>query len=257
MTTLFDLSLDVAKQVTQVVEGVVDSGTTTTLTDSERREKNGSFNGGTLWVLSGDNAGAVVVVSGFAGNVVTVDAQANEFAAGDRYALCNADFPYWKIKQAINTATGDVLTVDESLSFAADTYEYTLPTLSGRFVGVEFVDSQDRVSPSHHAKVRNGTLVFDYGFGGNDGDTIRVLVKSPHDDLVDATDTLDESVPEKKVLLDAVVDVLQWGFRQYANDPSKRVEEFLQMALGKQKEFGKLQNSELPVVRYQAAGWGR
>lgn len=257
MTTLFDLSLDVAKQVTQVEEGVVDSGTVTTLTDSERVEKNGSFNNGTLWVLSGDNAGAVLVVEGFASNKITVPTQATAFAEGDRYALCNADFPYWKIRQGINTVMGDVLEVDESLSFETDTYEYTLPALNGVYKGVEFVDSNDIPYPSLHAKVRSGVLIFDYGFGANDGDTIRILMKSPHDALVDAGDTLNAALPEKKVLWDAVVDVLKWGFRRYDKDPSKRVEEFLQMALGKQEAFGKSRNDELPIMQYKAAGWGR
>ncbi|RLG41059.1 MAG: hypothetical protein DRO01_03180 [Thermoproteota archaeon] len=250
--------MDVAKLLGQsVVEGVVDSGTTSTLTDSARREKDGSFNGGTLWVLSGANAGAVLVVEGFGKNKITVATQAAAFAAGDQYALTDAVFPYWKIRQSINSVVGDVLEVDESLTFEADTYEYTLPALNGAYKGVEFVDSDERTYPSFHDKVRNGVLIFDYGFGGGDGDTIRILTKSPHDLLFDATDTLDAAIPIKKVLWDAVVDVLQWGVRQYRNDASKMTEEFLQLAMGKQEKFGKLQNDELPMVRYKAAGWGR
>ena len=258
MTTLFDISLDIAKRLGQsLVEGVVESGTTTTLTDSERKEKNGSYNGGTLWVLSGDNAGAVLVVEGFGANKITVDTQATVFAAGDRYALMDAIFPYWKIRQSINSVVGDVLEVDESLTFEADTYEYTLPALNGIYKGVEFVDSDERVYPSHHDKVRNGVLIFDHGFGASAGDTIRILVKTPHDSLFYVTDTLDAAIPEKKALWDAVVDVLQWGVRQYRNDASKMVEEFLQLAMAKQEQFGKLQNSELPIVRYKSAGWIR
>ena len=241
------------------MEGVVDSGTTTTLTDSERDEKNGSFIDGTLWVLSGGNAGAVAVVSGHGANKLTVPEQTNAFAEGDRYALATADFPYWKIRQGINSVLGAVLKSDDSLVFSAGDYFYTLPTLPSKVVAVKFVydagETEERDVPSAHWRTSDGELIFDYGFGTEDGNTIRLFYKDEHDSLVDADDVLDTSLPLLKVKWDAIVNVLQWGVRQYKNDASKMAEEFLQLALQKQAQYGKLQNDEMPKVRYKGAGW--
>ena len=262
MTTLSDMVLDVMKEVMEVIEGVCDdAGTISTLKDSNRTEKNGTFNKGTIFILSGDNAGVMLEVKGFMDQTITVDAQSSAFASGDRYAIANADYPLWKVKQSINTVLGDVLGVDESLSYVANDYQYTLPTLSGQVVGVELVDdlgeSAERAVPSAHWKVRRGELIFDYGFGGKDGDTIRLLVKGAHDELVDGDDEINAALNDKKILWDAAVDVLQWGYRKYKDQPGKRVEDYLQMALAKQEKFGRAQNDELPRVRYKSAGWRR
>jgi len=72
MTTVFDISLQVMKHVTDVLEGTATDGSATYLKDVENLiQANEYFDRGTIWIKSGTHASKVVKVTGHANNKLT------------------------------------------------------------------------------------------------------------------------------------------------------------------------------------------
>lgn len=72
MTTVYDISLQVMKQVTDVLEGLATDGSATYLKDVDMLiQPNQYYDRGTLWIKSGTHASKVVKVKGHANNKLT------------------------------------------------------------------------------------------------------------------------------------------------------------------------------------------
>ena len=108
MTTLFDLTLQVAKQVTEVIEGTATAGSATTLTDAATlRYPRGFFTRGALWIKSGTHQGKIVTPTDFADGVLTF-ATLTTSVGTPRYAVIPEEpYPYPQIVLAINSALDD------------------------------------------------------------------------------------------------------------------------------------------------------
>lgn len=74
MTTVFDVSLQIMRHVTDVLESTATDGGNTFLTDRRHlTQENEYFQHGTLWLRSGDHAGQTVRVTGHASNRLTFE----------------------------------------------------------------------------------------------------------------------------------------------------------------------------------------
>lgn len=72
MTTLFDISLQAMKHVTDVLEGTATDGSATYLKDVDGLiQENEYYDRGTLWIKSGTHAGKAAKVTGHANNKLT------------------------------------------------------------------------------------------------------------------------------------------------------------------------------------------
>jgi len=63
MTTLASATLELARLVTDVITGVATGGSGTTLLDTARTEVDDYLTNGTIWFLSGNNAGKSALIS--------------------------------------------------------------------------------------------------------------------------------------------------------------------------------------------------
>jgi hypothetical protein len=84
--------------------GTATGGTTSTLEDTLLTESAGRYTGGTLWVLTGDNAGLCCPVIAHGNGSLMFTAVTDAIAAGDKYALSSPQFPKWLLDQAVDTA---------------------------------------------------------------------------------------------------------------------------------------------------------
>jgi len=126
---LSEAMLDLARFAGTVYRGTATGGSTTSLQDSAQYEPDRFFNGGTLWVLSGENAGKVVRISLYSSNTFTFPALSHTIRAGDQYASADRSFPLHILREAINQALiyFKVPKYNETLTINSGVDSYTLP----------------------------------------------------------------------------------------------------------------------------------
>lgn len=236
--TLFDITYRVARELGLVVEGTVASGmgiggTTTTMYDivflKDRYEDN-YFNAGTLWVLY-DAGGASAAPQGewaritdFAKTtgIVTHTALTAATAAGDRYAIANADYTRDQMISAINQVLGEIPIEyhdDSTITTSSGLTEYTLPTaLLSQNIEV-WINTHDTTDDNDYVKLHDwyieeeitGTakkLIF--RTEPPSPYHLRIRYWLPHTALYSSSDKLRESVDIDRVVLPAAYRLLLW-----------------------------------------------
>ena len=258
MTTLFDLTLQVARQVTEVIESTATAGSATSLTDAATLTyPDGHFTGGTLWIKSGTHQGKLVTPSAFQSGVLTFPTLTTTIGT-PRYAVIpESPYPYRQIVTAINNAFDDarawILKSDATLTGDGSTTEFTLPAGVSDVAKVEVYDAAypyTKFISTHWAEV-NGKLVFDNATPPVDGWTIRVWYQARHDDLNAYTDALDNSLRVEWLKWKACENLLTWAMRRYQNKPEMQLDQFLNQALDRVKV---LRPRTEPLVVVRTAG---
>ncbi len=236
MATLADIMLEVARAILDVVESAAEGGTTTTLTDTVGlRQDNHYFDGGTIWFLSGTNAGKVrVITSHKNGGVGWTTALGAAPLAGDRYAVTRSTLPYRELRQAVNDAfdveASFVLAENTSLT-AAGQSSFTLPAGVSDVEHIEVVDAAGNRTPDYHHRERIGKLYFDNPPTG----TLALQYRKRHDLLLLDSDAISSEINLEWLKWKAVENVLHWGFRFLMNDPVLKIDVFLNEAIDKLK----------------------
>ena len=212
--TLSQAMLYLAKTLGGVEEGVATGGSTSYLIDTNRREQAEYWAGGTLFCLSGSNAGSVDIVRQYdeAGKIY-VDTKTSAFTAGNRYALAPPKFPKHKLRMAINNAliSVRVLSVDDTLTTEADKEVYVLPAGVRNILRVEIASN---ISEPYHYRMSYGW----YEIDGNlcfradvmprtDGYPIKITYLSPHSEVINDDDKISDGVN---------IDWLRWSSAVWA-----------------------------------------
>jgi len=253
MTTLAELTLMVARQITDVLEGTATAGAGTSLTDTvSLTQRNQYWDKGTVWILTGTHAGKLAVVTSHLNNVLKF-ADFGSSVGTPRYAVARAIFPWAQLRQAVNQALDEVRVtgIDETLTGDGATLSFDLPAGVSDVYAVEFVDEQDEVTPGHHWKERNGKLIFERHYAPWNGDTIRILYKTPHAELVNYSDVIDDEINLTWLKWAAAGNALRWGMRVYQNDPALKLGDFMNEAL---QRVEKLQPLRRPRINIKTAG---
>jgi hypothetical protein len=160
MTTLAQAMLEAARFVGIVHEGTATGGSTTTLVDTALSFGSGYFNGGTLWVLSGDNAGVCTpVVSQHANGTITISTQASACDSGNRYALATDKFTKAMLQQAVNYVLRRLDVTDIDTAHSASDGVATLSGISN-VRRVYTVDGDSKIRNFHWKEI-DGKIVFD------------------------------------------------------------------------------------------------
>lgn len=232
MTTLFDLTYKVARELGTLEEGLVTSGSTSTVVDSNDRTEDADYwNGGTVWILR-DAAGAgaapegeYAIVSDFATPTVSLRSNFTVApASGDRYAISDSRVPLHIIISKINQALldmGVVPYVDTTTITTADNKtEHSLPVGAGLdlrevWIQLENADSDDnRWSLVHGWRIQNSAIgtqdllmlptQYDAGY------KIKLVYMALHPELFVYSDAVSEAVPVERVVYPAIRDCFVW-----------------------------------------------
>lgn len=163
MTTTFDIMLGMVDLLRDTYRGTATGGSTTTLVDAAQTAQNDWFNGGTIFFVTGGNAGKSAVVSDYANTTTTFTfaAQTAACANGDQYAVVSKFFPRAELMRAINAALGEIgqsVSTNATLTGASGTYTYALPSGVSNIVRVTVDDEIN-----FYWRERNGYIVFDKG----------------------------------------------------------------------------------------------
>lgn len=230
MANLFDLTLDLARLLEIVAEGVATGGNTTTIVDTvERTQDDDYWNGGAAWITY-DSAGAGAApqgeygyISDFANSTKTItlrDALTAAVASGDRYAVSTPRYPLYILIQKINEVLNVIEKTDTStVTIASDQLEYSLPTdcmnLKQVWIQTNSDDSDangwEVIHDWYEQKTATGTanlLVLRRQFSASHA--VKLVYEPYHATLRVAADKLDEGINAKQVVHDAAVRCVLW-----------------------------------------------
>lgn len=248
MTTLAQLTLRLARIVTDVLDGEATTGATTSLTDTVNLVQNNQYwDRGTLWILSGTHAGKVLAVTGYVSNKLSfASLGATAIAAGNRYAVARAIYPYQVLVSKLHAALDETYVIADGSPVAptaditgdGETLSFALPAGVSRLARVEIEDTTTTPatrSPSHHWEERDGYILFQPGYAPWDEYTIHPYYRTAHTAMTLATDTLSTQINAEWLVWKAAEYVLYWGVQTYGDAKEYRIEELLNRVLAKQK----------------------
>jgi hypothetical protein len=189
---LVDIVLEVARMMGTVRDGEAESGGLTSLVDTiNRTEPNDYFNGGSIFIRSGSETGAVRTIADFVNATATLSwttALSVGIAAGVEYSVMSSEFTYANIKAAINSVLRytQYIKTNTDLVGVADTLSYKLPVDVNNIKRVEVAMST--TSPYYYVIWQNwkeelGNLVFDQ-YSPDAGLTIKLWYESAHGQLL-------------------------------------------------------------------------
>lgn len=204
--------------------GTATGGTTSTLVDTAREEQADFWQGGTLFVFSGDNDGLIEPVSYSNGSEIGINKTlAKVIASGNEYGLVQPKFTLNLLKHAANNAiTSDKhITTDESLVVVADQEAYDLPSGVGNVKRVEI--AANAASPyeyetNYYWYEANGKLYFDTDqIPSEAGNKIRLWYMGQRTALALTAD-LPEDITYEWVLWQTVVNLWRYYLQQVEKD---------------------------------------
>lgn len=249
MTTLADITLRVAHNAVRVYEGTATGGSTSTLVDTKLTQPAGTFDNGTLWILSGTHSGKIFPVTSFKSNTLSFTAVVGEIAAGVRYAVLAPTVPYEEVRRAVNDTLESFLaeSTDDTLTGDGETLIFDLPAdvynVRQVFLGSTINDEIRRRST--HCREENGVIRFDPGYAPVDGAKIYLHYFQPHSELVDYDDETDHAVNVKWLEWNATVNLLHWMYREYKDDVRFGIPTLLERAI---QNSAKHRARKTPVV---------
>jgi hypothetical protein len=256
------MTLRVARLVTDILESTATAGDATTITDTARLvQQNQWFDRGTIWILTGNNAGKVGVVSSFGSNVLTFPTMTLLNAVGNRYAVARSIYPYDQLVSAIQSALDETWVLTEAVSDpAADVVgdgtetTFSIPGSRTGIVKIEIEDPNDDTNtyPSTHWKEDGSNVVFSPGYAPLDDWIIHFYYKATHSSLTAYSDTISAQIHEEWLRWKAAEYLLYWGVGQFGNAAEYRIEERLNRVLNHQKE--RKLRARNPIFNIQTAG---
>lgn len=225
--TLFDAILNVGQSLRESYRGVVDSATTTTITDDRFHGDSAYWHEGNLLLIAAATMRDIYSVSG---SVITVTpAMAATATAGSEFMLTPVTYPMAQIIAAINvalTSMGRFTQMDASkLTVVDDTIEYALTGTGYDFrhvVRVE-VSTSDAVPykwrVNHYWKEMDGYLSFQPGREPTlTGAPMRIWYNAPHPAVSTMAAEIDEAVHPMRLAWEATAWLLRWRYHRSGKD---------------------------------------
>lgn len=225
MTTFAQATLALARVVGDVIDGVADSGSTTTIVDAENiTARSGSLINGTVWLLDCTQAtieGLLRVINKHDRNTITFEALAATITAADTFAILSGEnFKKRHLEAAINLALTDLPEYtqyyeDASFITVANQEDYTIPAGKANLVSVEIAHATSTpfYYREHHGwkETADGKLRFVHHTPSVAGYRIRLGYNGPHAALAAVTDTLAPGINLARLSYEAAV----WAWRKY------------------------------------------
>lgn len=233
MATLFDALLAVARAVEALQESTADSGTASTLTDAKiaaRGFKGGYFTGGTLFMIEAsgspiENTTRYISNSTTSGVFTFTPAFTSACpAAGDWYGVMTDLYPKQVIIGKINETLrdyGDATAEDTSMTAAADTYDYNLPSAAARDLRQVWTGTSPTWDMHTRWEVTAGSAgtVLRFLDEPDAGDTIKLIYLAKHSTVKNDTDTVNAEIDV--LALDTAARIVRWRLEQPGADEKR------------------------------------
>jgi hypothetical protein len=275
--TLFSATLAVARMIPGniVIESsATETGSVTTLKDNaswfispNTVPASDYFNGGTIWfkhMTTLVSEGLTGVITDFA-SAVPPTASTYTFAPAltvttvkdDTYAACNAHYPRFILRQAVNAALAEVGgedLVDVTTTTTADQMTYNLPTGKYNIQRVELATSTS--SPYGYMKLSHwremdDDIYFEEGFQPTSTDYIlRLTYRVPFTELTTDAGALPDLVDMNWIKWAGVAYCLRWKLGVTGKDEDIR--DFLAESL---KEAERMANRYRPKMQQMSRDW--
>jgi len=235
MTTLAELTLELAKIIVPVQESVASAnGTTVTLIDTLYTRGDNYFKNGEVWFLSGVNAGKIALCTGYVKSTgtITFSPAVTATVAGDRYAAVTGRYKFINLVKAINQiigTLGKVRTENTDLITVDGQEEYDLPEGVRNLCKVEI--AQNDVSPmayyehlrwdevpSEFPVLRLASQYLPLG-----GYTMRLTYNAAPVALVSYDDEISDYIPIERVIWPAAVAFIRALFQDLRVMPAVTV----------------------------------
>ena len=267
MTTLAELTRRTSRLVNRHVSGAAtsSSGNATTLIDITGLAgyPDDHFNSGTIWLLSGANAGKSRIISDFAdsSDTLTFPTVGTNIASGVQWEACDANFvTYSDLRQAVNLAlqeSGKVMEVpDETLVTVADQWTYDLPAGVADAIRVYVVTdlglSTEEEYLSTHWRERQGQLIFDKGYEPDEDKTLRIYYRVLHYEMTADTDELDSQVDDESLIYLAARQALRLAYKHFDKAGDSTIPEWLNEAAEEAKKHIR-RNMGMPIFSVRTA----
>lgn len=213
MPTLFDATLNLAREIGLVFEGDADTGSTDALLkDSALTHRETTFRGGTLFIISGTHAGVSRVVNQQPPQELAFDTLPSALVAGDDYAVAEPDLTREQLRRAVNLALQNVPEYTEynvALATVANQEDYALP------VGVANLDSVEIARATaaplnhyyheHYIELNDGTLRFTKNVPALGGYELRIGYPLRHAWLINDVDAINPGIDVTRLKWESAV----------------------------------------------------
>lgn len=273
--------LDLARRLGVVFEGdryVASGGSTTTLVSSVLTQSDDYWNGGTLFITydaggqgaAPQNQSREITDFTASNDTVTVStAFTASVANGDKFAITKDEYPRHVMLRAINSALqwwGDiVLTDDSSITTAADTLEYSLPSAAVddlRKVAVATRSSSPYdYEPFPYWSVDKGTGKLVFRVMPPSDRKVRLVYLAPHSGVTDDASQISSQVSLPALLHYALAECYWWRIQTVGRDDRKWVDFYnqcLQLADKYKREFPRSTPGKDPSYHFEVGpGIGR
>jgi hypothetical protein len=265
MTTVFDVTLRAAGLCKNVRRGAATGGSTTTLVDSGASGRpDDYYNGGTLWLISGNNASKSALITDFvsASGTFSFATQSAACASGDAYAALPATFTRAELIAALNLAVGDCSEVQISLDLpSTGASEYTMDASQGqdhyiaRPFRVDVIASGETQARPHFWWTAAGfKLLFDKNPPAA-GDTIRLHAYDTHPYVVSLDQAPISSSMDLARLAWLVIYYACIPLLQQAENTDPTVKELFGIANAMRAEFLQRRNGRTQARSPHLANW--
>jgi len=245
--TLAEATRLVADVVCEMQTGVATGGSATTLADTSLTAPDDFYNGGTIWLLTGLNAGKTAIVTDFVNSTgtFTFATLTQVCAADDQYESATASINRQMLRRSVNLALqgmGPVLNVDATLDGVADQVEYNLPAGVRHVKRVLVGDGTGTGDYSHRQwEEYNGKLRFMANLPSA-SDTITLFYENAPAFLDADTDTISDYVPIERLKWEAAIYALRSRVNLVGADDTA-----LASKLGEAQQMAALMRSRYPM----------
>lgn len=239
-------------------------GTTTTLIDTTGLAgyPDDNFNGGTIWITSGSQAGKTRPITDFVSSTSTLTfaAFATAIASGVTWEAAAADFvTYADLRQAVNLALreiGKILSINTDLETVEGLLVYDLPVGVAHLIGIEIVENINTADETreinNHWEERGGELIFERDREPCADRTIRLLSEAFHYEMYLDTDTLSDQVDEEYLVYLAARQAMRLAYKRFGKAGKETIPEWLNEAIESAKAHIR-PNQGKPRVRVRTA----
>lgn len=258
--TLFDATLDLARTIMEVREGVASAnGSTTTLIDSSMGTLYPAdyWNEGTIWIPTRTGAAAQFKrVTDYVSTTYTVtfEALTASITSGDSYRIAPVDFPLYILKQKINAVLRAIgpMPVAATLNAVANQITYSSSDNSifdEDIIAVEIATDDDTPygwTPHYHwhqAHESSKKFIFDTD-EPEEVIPMRITYLSPHTEISVETTVINDQVHPDRLRWQGALECWRWKqMQQHSNDGT------ITEMLKESQQLANLEASRHPISR--------